>query len=82
MYLTDDRALADESRRRIGAGYWPILLLWGGQRRVFVRAVTIGRDSVVRWSSRLFGRGVQVSPMSDTWLRTHEADYSKRGAEI
>jgi hypothetical protein len=82
MYLTHDRALTGQSGRRIGAAYWPVLVPTGGQWRFFVRTVATGRDSVVRWSSRLLGRGIRVSPMSNTWLRTHEAEYSKHGPEI
>ncbi len=81
MYLTHDRALSGESRS-IGAGHWLIQLLPRDHGRLFVRAVTIGRDSVIRWSSRPFGRGIHVSPMSDAWLCAHEAEYRKRGADI
>lgn len=81
-YTTHDRALIDPTRNRVEAGYWPVLLPFGGELRVLVRKVTTGRGSVVRWASRLLGRGIHVSPMSGTWLRLHEADQNKHGAEV
>lgn len=80
MYLTHDRALIDHRRRRVESSYW--LLPLGGELRLLVRKVATGRGSVVRWSSWLFGRGIHVPPMSGTWLRMHEADYNKHGAEV
>jgi hypothetical protein len=39
------------------------------------------RGSVLRWSWQLLGRDIHVSRMSGEWLRTHETEYGKRGAE-
>lgn len=82
MSMTHDRALIDHRRSRVEWGYWPMLLPLGGELRLLVRKVATGRGSVVRWSSRFLGRGIHVSPMSGTWLRTHEADYDKHGADV
>jgi len=62
--------------------YRPFLLPLGGQLRVLVSKVKPGHDSIVRWASRLFGGGFHVSPVSSTWLRSHEADYNKHGADV
>ncbi|HEY5619098.1 MAG TPA: hypothetical protein VIK60_14240 [Vicinamibacterales bacterium] len=82
VYTTHDRALIDRRRNRVESGYWPVLLPLGGELRFLVRKVTTGRGSVVRWSSRLLGRGIHVSPMSDTWLRMHEAEHSKHESDV
>ena len=68
MYLTHDRALIDHRRSGVEPTYWPMLLPLGGEFRLLVR--------------RLLGRGIHVSPMSGTWLRTHEADDDKHGADV
>lgn len=82
MYLTHDRALIDHRQHRVESDYWPIPLPLGNEFRLLVRKVATGRGSVVRWSSRLLGRDIRVSPMSDTWLRVHEAEHDKHGAEV
>lgn len=79
---THDRALIDYQRTRVNSGYWPMLLPLGDEFRLLVRTVATGRGSMMRWSSRLLGRDIRVSPMSDTWLRMHEADDNKRGAQV
>ena len=68
MYLTHDRALIDHSRSRVEPTCWSMLLPLGGEFRLLVRT--------------LLGRGIHVSPMSGTWLRTHEAAYDKHGADV
>lgn len=82
MYTTHDRALIDHRGSRVESSYWPMLLPLGGELRLLVRKVATGRGSVVRWSSRIFGTGIHVSPMSGTWLRMHEADDNKHGADV
>ena len=76
-----DGALIDYRQSRIKSSYWPTLLPLGDELTLLVRTVAAGRSSMIRWSSRLLRRGIHVSPMSDTWLRMHEADDSKHGAE-
>jgi hypothetical protein len=41
----------------------------------------IVRDSILRVASPSDGARIRVPPMSDTWLRTHETEYGKHGAE-
>lgn len=82
MHVTHDRALVDQRQRRIEFGHWPMLLPLGDELRLLVRKAATGRGSILRWSSRLLGRGIHLSPMSDTWLRSHEADHNKRGADV
>jgi hypothetical protein len=47
-----------------------------------VRKLTGGHSSLARWSSWLLGTQIQVSKMSDTWLRTHADDRDKRGLDL
>lgn len=82
MYVTHDRARVDHGRRRIESDYWPMVLPLGGECGLLFRKVTTGRDSIVQWSSRLLRRGIHVSPMSGTWLRTHEAEHTKHRVDI
>jgi hypothetical protein len=83
MYVTNnDRALIDHTRSRVASEYWPTPLPHGGELRDLVRKVVSSRGSLVRWSSRLLGRGIHVSPMSGTWLRVHEAEHDKHEAAV
>jgi hypothetical protein len=81
-YVAHDRALIDHRRRRVESDYWPIPLPLGDEFRLLVCTVATGRGSIIRWSSRLLGRGIHVSPMSGTWLRIHEAEHDKHAAEV
>jgi len=63
IYVTHDRALIDHRRSRVESSYRSMLIPLGGEFRRLVRTVATGRGSVVRWSSRLLGRGIHVSPM-------------------
>ena len=81
-YVTQDRALMDHRQQRVESRYSPIPAPLGDEFRLLVRKVATGRDSVVRWTSRLLGKGIRVSPMSGTWLRLHEAERGKHEADV
>jgi hypothetical protein len=57
-------------------------LPWGGEIMRPVRIVSAAHATIMRWSSELLGRDIHVSRMSRHWLRTHQSDQGKRGADI
>lgn len=81
MYVTNDRALIDQTQRSV-ASDWPALLPLGSGLKCLVGKVASRRGALVRWSVRVLGRGIHVSPMSGTWLRMHEAEHTKHEADI
>jgi hypothetical protein len=81
MYVTHDRALIDHNQSRV-APDWPTLFPLGAELRFLVGKVLGRRSVLVRWSSRVFGRGISVPPMSGAWLRIHEAEDTKHGADV
>jgi len=81
MYVTHDRSLVDGGQSK-GASDWPLLFPFGGELGYLRAIVASGYASLVRWSSRLPGRDIHVSSMSDTWLRMHDAEHSKHRAEM
>jgi hypothetical protein len=56
-------------------------LRWGADFGSLVRRLTGRQSSIGRWSSWLLGTEIQVSRMSDTWLRSHADDSDKRGLD-
>jgi hypothetical protein len=79
MDLMHTGALGRQRLRGVELRQWPtsLLLLRGDPVFVLARELaTIVRESIHRRSSR-----IRVSPMSLTWLRTHECEYDKHGAE-
>jgi hypothetical protein len=58
---------------------WPMAVPIGDEITILARKVSSSRDAIVRWSLRLVRGTIQVPPMSDAWLQTHEAEYAKRG---
>lgn len=79
MDLMHNGALGDQRLRGVELGQWPIslLLLRGEPVLVLARELaTIVRESIRRRSPE-----IRVSPMSLTWLRTHECQYDKHRAE-
>jgi hypothetical protein len=66
----------------VGSTYWPAALPWGVEIALVARKVTAHHNAIARWSSRLLGRRVRVSAMSRRWLRIHEAEHGKRGANV
>jgi hypothetical protein len=79
MYVTDDRALIDHSQRKV-ASDWSTFPL-GGELRFLVGTVAGRRSAFARWFRRV-GAGIRVSPMSDAWLRIHEAEHIKHGTDL
>jgi hypothetical protein len=53
----------------------------GAELRALVRKVSGGDSWSARWSSWLLGTEIQVSRVSDTWLRTHADDWDKHGGD-
>lgn len=82
--VTHDRALVGHGPRGLEAGHWPISDPLGSELALaLVRTLaTTVADSIRRWSSQLLGTGIQVSPMSSTWLRMHEAEYDRHRGEV
>lgn len=73
--MLHDRALVDHGRRRLeSSGPMPFM---GVELGALFRKVTSGHTSIASWWLWVFGREIHVSPMSDTWLRAHEADWNK-----
>jgi hypothetical protein len=54
----------------------------GGDIGPLLRKATSGHSWIAKWSSWLLGTQIQVSPMSGTWLRAHEADWSKHDMDV
>ena len=84
LYVTHDRALVNYRQRGLESRHWPISNPLGSELALaLVRTLaTTVRDSIRRWSSQLLGTGTHVSPMSNTWLRMHEAEYDKHRGEV
>jgi hypothetical protein len=79
MYVLHDRALADHGRRRLDPnGPTP----FGVEIAALLRKVTSGHSSIASWWLWLIGREIHVSPLSDTWLRAHEADWNKHDVDV
>jgi hypothetical protein len=81
MSWKDDR-FGDHRRNSAGSAYWPTTFSEAGEIALVVRKMTACRTSIAQWSSQFLGRGVRVSRMSRCWLRSHEAEHGKRGADI
>ena len=60
---------------------WPMPTPLAEDIASLARKVSNGGDSIIRWSSRLVRRKIQVPPMSDAWLQMHEADHVKHGPD-
>lgn len=80
MYVLPHRASVEDERPPLAGRPTPLILDFEVGR--LLCKVTGGQFSIARWSSRLLGRKIQVSPMSGTWLRIHEADWNKHGADV
>lgn len=80
MFVTRDRTLVDYSQRRV-ASYWPALLPCRDAVRCVVGTMSSRRLALVRWSSRVLWRGIHVPPMRDAWLRVHDVEHGKHGAD-
>jgi hypothetical protein len=76
-----DRAFVDHGRRGLESDR-PTTLMLGVEMGPLLRKMASGHVSIVRWSTWLLGREIHVSPMSGTWLRTHEADWVKHAADV
>lgn len=82
MYVTHDRPLTGHSRGRV-ASQWPPLLPLTDELGPLVRKVTSDlTSSFVRWSSRVLGTRICVSPMSGEWLRMHDTEQTKHGLDV
>jgi hypothetical protein len=81
MSWKNDR-FGDHRRNNVGLAYWPTAFPWGVEIALVTRKVTAHHNAIARWSSQLLGKRVRVSPMSRRWLRTHEAEHGKRGADV
>jgi hypothetical protein len=55
---------------------------WDADCGSLARKLTSGHSSLARWSSWLLGTEIQVSRISDRWLRTHADDWGKRGLDL
>jgi hypothetical protein len=79
MYVLHDRALVGHARPRLDSCPTPSM---GGDIGPLLRKATSGHSWIAKWSSWLLGTQIQVSPMSGTWLRAHEADWSKHDMDV
>jgi hypothetical protein len=80
MYVLHDRALVDHGRRRLDPnGPTPFIRV---EIAALLRKVTSGHSSIASWWLWLIGREIHVSPLSDTWLRAHEADWNKHDVDV
>jgi hypothetical protein len=81
MHVTHDRVLVDGCQSR-GAWDWLPSLPFGGGLECLMCAVASGYVSLARWSSRLLGSGIRVSPMSSAWLHMNELEHRKHRPEM
>jgi hypothetical protein len=79
MDLLQDRALVDRGLPHLGSDSRTPPM--GVDLRSLVRQVTSRHSWIVKWSSWLLDVRIHVSPVSDKWLRTHEADWNKHGMD-
>jgi hypothetical protein len=65
-------------------GVWLNSYVCRGESAVFVgRDLAAGmRDFILRRVSACVATRINVSAMSDSWLRMHEADYDKHHADL
>jgi hypothetical protein len=68
------------SHERVRAG--EIRLPLSDDLRLLVSQVANELSSLVRWSFRLLGARIHVSPMSEAWLRMLDTEQTKHGWDV